>query len=180
GAGGARAPGAPGAAAGPGGPFGSDRSIGTAVSYVKQHGGGTIAVSSQSSAAAAIIGGDVQVAGIGGFSGRESEVSRAWLAQAVSTGKIRWVLVGQSGPGAGRSLPGDTRTGSRTAMAAVAQVCRGVTLPASASAAKSGGSASSAGSTATGSSGQRTTSSTLYDCSGRSAALAGSAAQAGA
>jgi hypothetical protein len=121
------------------------------VTYVKQHGGGTIAVSSQSSAASAIISGDVEVAGIGGFSGRESEVSASWLAQEVAVGKIRWVVADQSGTGFG-GLPGDTRTGSKTAMAAVSEACRKVTL-----------SGSSAG--------------TLYDCRGRAAALASAAAR---
>jgi len=87
------------------------------------------------------------VAGIGGFSGRESEVSAAWLAQEVAAGKIRWVVAGRSGAGFG-GLPGDTRTGSKTAMAAVAEACKKVTLPSSASA-------------------------TLYDCQGRAAAIAG-------
>ena len=39
---------------------------------------------------------------IGGFSGRESEVDAAWLAEAVESGKVRWVLTGRqtaaSGP----------------------------------------------------------------------------------
>jgi hypothetical protein len=136
------------------------------VSYVSQHGWGTIAVSSQSSAASAIIKGDVAVAGIGGFSGRESEVSRSWLAQAVREGRIRWVLEDQAGGGSGRGLPGDTRTGSKTAMAAVAQACRRVTLPGSATA--SGASGSGAGSATA----------ALYDCSGRASALESPAAKA--
>jgi hypothetical protein len=100
------------------------------LTYVKQHGGGTIAVSSQSSAATAIIGSDAKVAGIGGFSGRESDVSVAWLAQEVSSGSIRWVLGEQTptqrtgGPG----LPGDTRAGSKAAMTAVAKACKKVTV----------------------------------------------------
>ncbi len=63
------------------------------------HGGGTLAVSSQSGAAEAIIARGANVVGIGGFSGRESEVSRSWLAQEVRSGKIRWVLAEESGPG---------------------------------------------------------------------------------
>jgi 4-amino-4-deoxy-L-arabinose transferase-like glycosyltransferase len=135
------------------GPFGADSWLTEVVSYVKVHGGGTIAVSSQSSAASAIIGQGASVAGIGGFSGRESEVSVAWLAQEVSSGRIRWVL--SDGPGAGGPrLRGDTRTGAKTAFAAVARACKAVSLPSSA-----GG--SSAG----------TSSATLYDCLGRAAAL---------
>jgi hypothetical protein len=132
------------------------------MSYVKQHGGGTIAVSSQSSAASAIIASGAKVAGIGGFSGRESDVSVAWLAQEVSSGSIRWVLAEQSGAqGAGRGgggLPGDTRAGSKAAMTAVAKACTAVTL-------SDGSSASTA--TASGSS-----SGTLYDCQGKAAQLA--------
>jgi hypothetical protein len=122
------------------------------LSYVAEHGGGTIAVSSQSSAASAIIASNADVAGIGGFSGRESDVSVSWLAREVSMGKIRWVVgeaSGQAG-GFGGRLPGDTRMGSKTAMSAVEAACRKVTL--------SGSSASTTG--------------TLYDCQGRAAALA--------
>ena len=75
------------------------------LSYVKQHGGGTIAVASQSSAAQAIIDEDANVAGIGGFSGRESDVSVAWLAQEVRAGHIRWVVAEQGGAQA-RPAPG--------------------------------------------------------------------------
>ena len=119
------------------------------LSYVKQHGGGTIAVSSQSGAASAIISKDSDVAGIGGFSGRESTVSISWLAGEVAAGKIRWVLdegsangTAGGGAGAGRS-PGDTRKGSSVAIAAAAKVCQKVTL----------------------------TASTLYDCQGRASQL---------
>jgi 4-amino-4-deoxy-L-arabinose transferase-like glycosyltransferase len=148
---------------GAGGLFGGGNgSLTTVVSYVKQHGGGAIAVSSQSSAATAIISGDVEVAGIGGFSGRESEVSSSWLAQEVAAGRIRWVLASQGRTGAG-GLPGDTRTGSRTAMAAVAKACRGVTLASSSTATRTGGAAAT----------------TLYDCQGRAAALMSAAASQG-
>jgi 4-amino-4-deoxy-L-arabinose transferase-like glycosyltransferase len=131
-----------------GGPGGGGEGVSTEVlSYVKQHGGGTIAVSSQSSAASAIISDGADVAGIGGFSGRESDVSITWLAGEVSSGHIRWVLAGQSGTGVGGAgagrLPGDTRKGSSVAIAAAAKVCRKVTV----------------------------STSTLYDCQGRAAQL---------
>jgi 4-amino-4-deoxy-L-arabinose transferase-like glycosyltransferase len=137
-----------------GGQFGDDRSIAAVLSYVTGHGGGTIAVSSQSSAAAAIIDRNANVAGIGGFSGRESDVSVAWLAQEVHSGRIRWVLAEGS---AGRpGVPGDTRVGAKPAMSAVASACRSVPLPAAAESSTRSGSASSR----------------LYDCEGRTAALA--------
>ncbi|HSZ14873.1 MAG TPA: glycosyltransferase family 39 protein [Solirubrobacteraceae bacterium] len=145
------------------------------LSYVEQHGGGTIAVSSQSNAASSIIEQDANVAGIGGFSGRESDVSVSWLAQEVRTGKIRWMLAEQQGSGmAARGLPGDTRTGSKTAMAAVAKACQAVTLPPSTSAASGSGASSAAGGAGAGSASGSTT---LYDCGGRAQALASAGTQ---
>jgi 4-amino-4-deoxy-L-arabinose transferase-like glycosyltransferase len=176
-----------GAAGGFGGPGGGG-SLDTVLAYVKQHGGGTIAVSSQSSAASAILESNANVAGIGGFSGRESDVTVSWLAQEVAAGKIRWVLdeqqsttgVGTAGIGAGGGAAagggflgaarggfasgpaGETRTGSKTAMAAVARACVAVTLPTSSTAS---GSAGSSGTQSI------ETTSTLYDCRGRAAEL---------
>jgi 4-amino-4-deoxy-L-arabinose transferase-like glycosyltransferase len=148
GSGGAFGPAPSGGPGGPGGFGGDDASLTSAVSYARSHGGGTVAVSSQSSAAAAIIARDADVAGIGGFSGRESDVSAAWLAQEVAAGKIRWV-VGEQGTGTGNfaRLPGDTRTGSKQALAAVAAVCTRIPLGSSSSGA-------------------------LYDCRGHAAGLA--------
>jgi hypothetical protein len=80
---------------------------------------------------------------LGGFSGRESEVSVQWLANAVSAGKVRWVLTSGSGagtPGFGR----DGRVGASKLMAAVAATGRKATT---------------------------TTSGTLYDLQGRAGAL---------
>ncbi len=81
-------------------------------------------MSSQSTAAAAIIAGNAKVAGIGGFSGRESAVTVQWLAQEVKAGKIRWVLPDNEGGG---GLRNDGRPGSNAAMTAVAQACSPVT-----------------------------------------------------
>ncbi|HEY8770139.1 MAG TPA: hypothetical protein VIM03_06325, partial [Thermoleophilaceae bacterium] len=104
---------------GRGGPFGANTSLTPALRYAKLHGGGTVAVSSQTGAAGQIIQSNAKVVGLGGFSGRESEVSVKWLAQAVRSGKVRFVLTtGDGGPGGGR-LPGDTRVGSSQLMAAV-------------------------------------------------------------
>ncbi len=114
------APGISPGGAGGGGMFGGDTSsLNAAVTYAKQHGGGTIAVSSQSGAAGSLITSGASVAAIGGFSGRESEVSVAWLADAVQDGRIRWVVTSGGGPGGMR----DSRTGSTTAMSAVAAAC---------------------------------------------------------
>jgi hypothetical protein len=100
---------------GGGGPFAGDTStLAQAVAYAEATGGGTIAVSSQSGAAGQLITSGADVVAIGGFSGRESEVTLAWLAEAVEDGRIRYVLTeGADG------LGGDGRTGSSEVMAAV-------------------------------------------------------------
>jgi 4-amino-4-deoxy-L-arabinose transferase-like glycosyltransferase len=135
-----------GFAGGGAGGFGGDTAtLQAAITYAKAHGGGTIGVASQSSAATVILSSDANVAGLGGFSGRESSVTAAWLATEVRDGHLRWVIVDQS---QGARLPGDTRTGSQAAMDDVANACRAVTL--------------------TTNSGSRTT---MYDCSGRAAAV---------
>jgi hypothetical protein len=123
------------------------------LSYTRAHGGGTIAVSSQSSAATAIVDEHAEVAGIGGFSGRESDPSVKWLAAEVRAGKIRWLLVEAQGQGRGFG-PSDSRKGAKTAMAAAAKACTAVTLESS------------------------STAGALYDCSGRAAALEATTAQA--
>jgi 4-amino-4-deoxy-L-arabinose transferase-like glycosyltransferase len=146
---------------GPGGFGGNQSSLSTALRYVKNHGGGTLAVASQSGAATSIISSDAQVAGIGGFSGRETQVSVTWLAQEIAAGKIRWVMgEGSSSGGFGR-LPGDTRTGSRAAIAAVESSCKAVSLGSSSTSSAAGRGSSSV---------------TLYDCAGRASALLHAAA----
>jgi 4-amino-4-deoxy-L-arabinose transferase-like glycosyltransferase len=149
-------PGGPRGAAGPGGFAGNELSS-QVLAYVKAHGGGTIAVSSQSGAASAIIKSGADVAGIGGFSGRESSVSVSWLAQEVGSDRIRWVV----GESSSAMIPADGRAGSKAAMAAVAKACRKVTLQSQA------GSGASAGAGL----GRSAGSSTLYDCQGRAAEL---------
>jgi hypothetical protein len=147
---GARGPGAGGFGAGGGGGFGGDSStITAAVRYARAHGGGTIGVASQGSAASAILSSNANananVAGLGGFSGRESSVSPTWIASEVRAGRLRWVIVDST---QGVRLPGDTRTGSQAALSAVERACRAVTVPSGA------------------------TSDTMYDCLGRADAIA--------
>lgn len=134
-------------AGGPGGQFGGQgSSLNAVIRYVQAHGGGAIGVSSQSSAASAILSTGADVAGLGGFSGRESSVTASWLAAEVRAGRLRWVLADQSG---GPRLPGDTRTGSQSAIGAVQRACRAVTVG-----------------------GARGGSLTIYDCLGRASAIA--------
>jgi len=105
--------------AGGGGMFGGNQNLSEAVTYAAQNGGGTVAVSSQNGAAGQLIASGADVAAIGGFSGRESQVSTDWLADAVEDGRIRWVLTdGSSGGG----MQQDGRIGSSQVMAAVAEV----------------------------------------------------------
>jgi 4-amino-4-deoxy-L-arabinose transferase-like glycosyltransferase len=130
---------------GGGGMFGGGgQNLTQALAYAKAHGGGTVAVSSQTGAASAIIDSGADVAGIGGFSGRESAVTANWLADAVSSGQIRWVLTQSGGGFGGGRFGNDGRTGSTTAMAAVQNACTPVISV-----------------------------SGLYDCQGQGAALAG-------
>jgi hypothetical protein len=104
---------------GGGGIFGGgSSSLTQAVAYAQSHGGGTIAVSSQSGAAGTLITSGADVAGIGGFSGRESQVTISWLADAVESGRIRWVVTDGGGAGGFQ----DSRVGAQEAMAAVRQV----------------------------------------------------------
>ena len=129
-----------------GGMFGGDSaSLTAAEQYVSQHGGGEIGVSSQSTAATAILDGYTNVAGLGGFSGRESSVTASWIAMEVREGRLRWVIDDGTSQGAG--LPGDSRTGSQAAIDVVAKTCPAVTL------------------SSNGANGR------MYDCLGRSAAI---------
>ena len=111
-----------GGTGGGGGMFGGE-DLTSVLRYIEQHGGGTLAVSSQSGAGTAVREGHA-VAGIGGFSGRESQVDAAWLAQAVRDGRIRWVVTTSSGPGGG--FGGDTRVGPKDVMTAVQTACTAV------------------------------------------------------
>ena len=114
-----------GAGGGAGGFGGDSSSLVAAAKYARTHGGGTVAVDSQSTAAQAIVDGATNVAGIGGFSGRESTVTAQWLAMEVREGRLRWLLGGGTG---GASLPGDTRKGSTDAISLAESVARKVTV----------------------------------------------------
>jgi 4-amino-4-deoxy-L-arabinose transferase-like glycosyltransferase len=159
--------GAGGMGGGPGGMFG-DEDLSSILEYTEAHGGGTIAVDSQSGAAAAIIEEGAEVAGIGGFSGKESAVSAAWLEGRIDTGAITWIytsgLAGATdapGPAsaAGQSgSPGDPRTGSESAINTVIKSCTKVSSSAYASTSESSSTSESTGVTAGDSGG------TLYRC----------------
>jgi 4-amino-4-deoxy-L-arabinose transferase-like glycosyltransferase len=137
---------------GGGGMFGGNSaSLQAAVTYAKAHGGGTIGVESQESAAASIITSGGNVAGLGGFSGRESTVSASWLAMEVRDGRLRWILGSSGQDTGGGGLRGDSRQGSASALATAEKVGRKVTFT-------SGG-----------------TTVTMYDLQGKAAAILGAA-----
>ena len=112
--------GPPGGSPGPGG---GGQSLTQAESYVAAHGGGTIGVSSQMGASSSIIASHARIAALGGFSGRESEVSVQWFKDAVRQGRVRWVVTDQGGfPG---GPPGrDTRVGASRVMSYVQSSCK--------------------------------------------------------
>jgi 4-amino-4-deoxy-L-arabinose transferase-like glycosyltransferase len=116
-----------------GGMFGGE-DLSSVLEYTEAHGGGTIAVDSQSGASSSIIEDGAEVAGIGGFSGKESSVSAEWLEGRIEAGAIRWIYTSGSPAGFGRtSAPGggsssggpggDTRTGSESAIDTVVKSC---------------------------------------------------------
>jgi 4-amino-4-deoxy-L-arabinose transferase-like glycosyltransferase len=122
-----------GMSAGGGGMFGGE-DLSSVLEYTEAHRGGTIAVDSQSGAATSIIEDGAEVAGIGGFSGKESSVSAEWLEERIESGAIAWIYTsgsgasfgGSGGPGAGLSsggAGGDTRTGSESAIDTVVKSC---------------------------------------------------------
>jgi 4-amino-4-deoxy-L-arabinose transferase-like glycosyltransferase len=96
------------------------REIERALRYIHRHGGGTLAISRQSGAARFILARAANVAGIGGFSGRESDVSVSWFADTVARGQVSWVLV--TGPTLRAAFAHGTRIGSARVMAAVREV----------------------------------------------------------
>jgi hypothetical protein len=111
---------------GGGGTFGGE-DLSSVLEYTESRGGGTIAVDSQSGAATSIIEDGAEVAGIGGFSGKESSVSAEWLEERIESGAIAWIYTrGQSGSGGGfggGSPGGDMRTGSESAIDTVVKSC---------------------------------------------------------
>jgi 4-amino-4-deoxy-L-arabinose transferase-like glycosyltransferase len=143
-----------GMSGGPGGGFGGE-SLDSIIEYTEAHGGGTIAVDSQSEAASSIIEDGAEVAGIGGFSGKESSVSVEWLEERIESGAITWIYTSGLGSDGGfGGGGGDTRTGSESAIDTVVESCTKVESSAYESGSESSGE----------SSGGSSSSSTLYKC----------------
>ena len=104
--------------------FGSGSSLSAEIAYVRAHGGGTIVDAGQNTVALAIIDSDARVAGIGGFTGQESDPSIGWLAAEVASGRIRWV---DDNSGRGGFAIGN-RPGASAALAAATRVCTPVAI----------------------------------------------------
>jgi hypothetical protein len=138
--------------AGGGGPAGSSGSsdLTPALDYVKTHGAAGrfgLIVSSEQEAAGAVIAGE-PVAAMGGFTGRETVLTAAYLERLIRSGDARYFLLGGSGRFAG---PGGS---SNAAVSTIESVCS--VVPAS----EWGGSSGSS-------------QATLYDCAGKADAIAG-------
>ena len=132
-----------------GGAFGSTASsdITAALTYVNQHGAATrfgLIVTSEQEAAAYVIKGE-SVAAMGGFTGRETVLTNAYLSSLVRSGEARYFLLGGSG--------GFGQGSNNAAVSTITSTCRAVS-----SSAWAGASA--------------TSSSTLYDCAGKARAIA--------
>jgi 4-amino-4-deoxy-L-arabinose transferase-like glycosyltransferase len=167
--------GAGGAAGGPpsmggGGMFGGE-DLSSVLEYTESHGGGTIAVDSQSGAATSIIEDGAEVAGVGGFSGKESSVSAEWLEERIESGAIAWIYtsgLGESGGGlSGAGGPGgDSRTGSESAIDTVVKSCTAIDASVYDSSSESAGVESGTGeSSAAETAGSESSGGTLYQCS---------------
>jgi 4-amino-4-deoxy-L-arabinose transferase-like glycosyltransferase len=126
------------------------RELRGALRYVRRHGGGTIGIRSQEQAAPAIIASGAHVAGIGGFSGAEAEMTVSSFADAVRAGSVRWVLA------SGHARVGSSgRVGATRVLRAVAARCPRIPRSAFVSRRNS----------------RRAAHSVLYDCHGRVRAL---------
>jgi 4-amino-4-deoxy-L-arabinose transferase-like glycosyltransferase len=153
-----------GMAGGPGGSMFGGEDLSAIVDYTEAHGGGTIAIDSQSGASAAIIEEGAEVAGIGGFSGKESTVSAEWLEERIANGDISWIYTSGLGgvggaPSGGGGFGGDSRTGSESAIYTVVESCTAISSSAYRSASGSESSQSTGGTL-----GASTGSGTLYRC----------------
>ena len=117
---------------------------------MKAHGAGSrwaLIVSSEQEAATYVIKGD-SVAAMGGFTGRETVLTNAYLSRLVRVGQARYFLLGGKG---GFGGPGGT---SNAAASTIESTCSQVSSSAWSSSASSGGGGS------------------LYDCAGRADAIA--------
>jgi 4-amino-4-deoxy-L-arabinose transferase-like glycosyltransferase len=144
--GGAQLPAGNPPAGGGGSPFAATTGVSELLAYVRAHGATSrfpLILEGQSGVGGLVARGSA-VAAMGGFTGRESSESAARIAELVAAGDARYFLIGSGGGG-----PGGL-TAASGARSAITAVCSAVN--------------SSAWSTS-GSSG------TLYDCSGKAAAL---------
>ena len=128
----------------------STASITTALKYVEAHGATKrfgVIVQNEQEAATAVIAGE-PVASLGGFTGRETVLTNAYLSRLISRHEARYFLLGgQSGFGG----PGGT---SNAAVSTITSICKKVSTGAVSTSTVSTNTAS------------------LYDCAGKAAAIA--------
>jgi hypothetical protein len=114
--------GSPGGGRGFAGGPGGTSDITAALAYAKAHDPGTrwaLIVSSEQEAASAVIRGE-SVAAMGGFTGRETVLTSAYLARLVRSAEARYFLLG----GQGRFGPGG---GNNAAVSTIESTCKQVT-----------------------------------------------------
>jgi 4-amino-4-deoxy-L-arabinose transferase-like glycosyltransferase len=136
----------PGHGAFRGGAGGGSAAIDHALAYAKAHDPGTrwtLIVSSEQSAAPSVIKGE-SVAAMGGFTGRETVLTGSFLSSLVRSGEARYFLLDAGGRGFGPF------GGSNQAVSSITSVCTQVSYAGSST----------------------TSTSTLYDCAGKAAAIA--------
>jgi 4-amino-4-deoxy-L-arabinose transferase-like glycosyltransferase len=121
-----------------------ERELHEVLHYVRRHGGGALGIQSQLMAEPAIVATGAHIAGLGGFTGTQSNPTVAWFASAVHSGRIRWVLV--------HSHRHAHRAGPMRVSSAAAAACRRVPAARYSTRVRVRGSA-------------------LYDCHGRARAL---------
>ena len=135
------------AAGGPGAGTTDSGAITAALAYVEKHGAAKrfgLIVESEQEAAPYVVKGE-PVAAMGGFTGRETVLTSAYLSALVRSGEARYFLLGGSN--------GFGQVANNAAVSTITAVCRAVSSSAWAA-------------------GSGTASSTLYDCAGKAGAIA--------
>jgi len=114
-----------GGGGGPGFGGGTSSSIQTALRYVEANGATSrfpLIVTSEQEAAPYVIAGE-PVASMGGFTGRETVLTHAYLAKLISSGEARYFLLGSGGLGGGGFGPGG---GNNAAIQTIESTCTSV------------------------------------------------------
>ncbi|MEY9872235.1 4-amino-4-deoxy-L-arabinose transferase-like glycosyltransferase [Streptacidiphilus sp. MAP12-33] len=144
------------------------------LSYLEKNQGSTtwlVAVSSAQSASELILQSGKPVIAMGGFTGSDPAMTLAKMKSLISSGKLRYVLLGSGGFGGGMGGPGGGDANS-AATDYVKSICTAVSPSAyggtssggTSSGSTSSGSTSSTGASSTGASSSASSGQTLYEC----------------